>query len=327
MAPFWDLLVLDEGQALRTPTTKQTRAVLAPGRSLRTQAARVWVLSGSLLPHHRIEEFYPFAAGLLGETRCYEEFRRHFGILRATDWGWQHVANKNIEEFKATIAPHVLRRRATRCIGLPTVRYGTITVRADQLDPEDVPEELRAAVASGDDQAVLAAIEHASGDALARLRRITGAAKLGPTLELLRAELTDDPEHRVVVLAWHTAVVRGLAQGLAPFGSVILEGATPPRARQQAIDQFQTGRARAFCAQIIAGGIGIDLSAAGHVVLVEQSWNPSDNAQAIARIVRPTQRRTSVLARFVALAGSIDEAVAGVLARKAAAGRELELAA
>jgi superfamily II DNA or RNA helicase len=207
------------------------------------------------------------------------------------------------------------------------VRYGTITVHADQIGAEDVPEELRAALAAGDDDNVLAAIERASGDALARLRRIVGEAKLGPALELLRQELTDDPEHQVVILAWHTAVVRGLAQGLAPFGSVVLEGATPPRARQQAIDDFQAGRARAFCAQIVAGGVGIDLSAAGHVVLVEQSWNPSDNAQAIARIVRPTQRRASVLARFIALAGSIDEAVAGVLARKAAAGRQLEMAA
>ena len=175
---------------------------------------------------------------------------------------------------------------------------------------------------------MLAAIEHASKDALARLRRITGAAKLGPTLELLREELTDDPEHRVVVLAWHTAVVRGLARGLAPFGSVILEGATPPRARQQAIDRLPSrAGARLLRPDRRRRGRHRPLRAAGHVVLVEQSWNPSDNAQAIARIVRPTQRRASVLARFVALAGSIDEAVAGVLARKAAAGRELELAA
>jgi SNF2 family DNA or RNA helicase len=322
----WDALVIDEGQALRTPGAKQTRAILGRG-GLAERAERIWVLSGSLLPHHRVEEFYPYHRALLGETRSYAEYRHYFGILRETPWGVQHVQNRNVDEFKALIAPYVLRRRARDVIGLPAVRYGTITVHADQIGAEDVPEELRAALAAGDDDNVLAAIERASGDALARLRRIVGEAKLGPALELLRQELTDDPEHQVVILAWHTAVVRGLAQGLAPFGSVVLEGATPPRARQQAIDDFQAGRARAFCAQIVAGGVGIDLSAAGHVVLVEQSWNPSDNAQAIARIVRPTQRRASVLARFIALAGSIDEAVAGVLARKAAAGRQLEMAA
>jgi SNF2 family DNA or RNA helicase len=326
LARRWHLLVLDEGQAVRTVGTKQTRAILGRG-GLYMRADRVWVLSGSLLPHHRIEEFYPFARALLGETRSYAEYRRHFGVLRETEWGLQHVRNQNVAEFKALVAPHVLRRQVRDVAGLPALRFGTITVSAGELDPEAVPEELRVALASGDDRAVLAAIEHASKDALARLRRITGEAKLGPALELLREELATDPDFRVVVLAWHTAVCRGLAEGLAKFGSVLLEGATRPKDRQAAIDQFQAGRRRAFVAQLVAGGVGIDLSAAGHVVLVEQSWNPSDNAQAIARIVRPTQRRSSVLARFVALAGSIDEAVAGVLARKAAAGRVLELAA
>jgi SNF2 family DNA or RNA helicase len=328
-ARCWDALVIDEGQALRSPSAKQTRAILGKG-GLAERAERIWVLSGSLLPHHRIEEFWPYARALLGDTRSYAEWRRHFGVLRETPWGLQHVANRNTEEFKALVAPHVLRRRAEDVIGLPALRVGTVTVAADQVDlGEGAPEltPLRAALAAGDDNGVLAAIEHASGDALARLRRLTGVAKLGPALELLREELTADPDHRVVVLGWHTAVVRGLAQGLAAFGSVLLEGATPPRQRQEAIDSFQAGRARVIALQIIAGGIGIDLSAAGHVVLVESSWCPADNLQAIARIVRPTQRRASVLARFVALAGSIDEAVAGVLARKAAAGRELGLAA
>jgi SWI/SNF-related matrix-associated actin-dependent regulator 1 of chromatin subfamily A len=328
-AQRWDCLVIDEGQALRSPGAKQTRAVLGRG-GLAERAERTWVLSGSILPHGRIEEFWPFARALLGDRRGYAEWRHHFGELRETVFGLQHVRNRNVAEFKALVAPHVLRRRAADVIGLPALRTGTITVKTDQVDfSEDEPglEVLRAALAAGDDDGVLAALEHASSDALARLRRLTGKAKLAPTLELLREELSADPEHRIVVLAWHTEVVRGLAEGLAPFGSVVLEGATPPRQRQAAIDQFQAGRARVFVTQIIAGGLGIDLAAAGHVVLVESSWCPADNAQAIARIVRPTQRRASVLARFVALAGSIDEAVAGVLARKAVAGRELGLAA
>jgi SWI/SNF-related matrix-associated actin-dependent regulator of chromatin subfamily A-like protein 1 len=322
----WDLLVIDEGQALRSPWTKQTRAILGRG-GLHERADRVWVLSGSLLPHHRIEEFWAYARALLGDPRSYTEWRHHFGILRETHWGLQHIANRNVGEFKALVAPYTLRRRAADVIGLPALRIGTITVTAGQLASEDVPVGLRAAIGTGDDRAILAAIEQASRDALARLLRVTGEAKLGPALELLREELNADPEHRIIAFAWHTAVLRGLAEGLASFGAVVLEGATPPRQRQEAIDRFQAGAARVFCAQIVAGGAGIDLTAAGHVVLVEQSWSPSDNAQAIARIVRPTQRRSSVLARFIALAGSIDEAVAAVLARKATAGRQLGLAA
>jgi SNF2 family DNA or RNA helicase len=118
LAHHWGLLVLDEGQALRTPGTKQTRAILGRG-GLYTRADRVWVLSGSLLPHHRVEEFYPYARALLGETRSYAEYRHHFGILRETDWGWQHVRNQNVDEFKELVKPYVLRRQVRDVAGLP----------------------------------------------------------------------------------------------------------------------------------------------------------------------------------------------------------------
>jgi SNF2 family DNA or RNA helicase len=326
----WHVLGLDEGQAVCRPSSKQAQAILGRG-GLHEHADRIWILSGSLLPHHRIEEFWVWARALLGERRGYVEWRQHFGILRETPWGLQHVANKNITEFKALIRPHVLRRRAAGALGLPAVRQGEVTVTADLANLralENMPElePLRAAIAIGNDNDILAAIEQASGDALSRLRKLTGMLKVSPTLALLRAELEADPAHQIVVLAWHTAVVRSLAQGLAPFGSAIFDGSVPPRQRQRIVDSFQAGQVRALCLQIVAGGLGLE-AAAGHAILVESSWSPSDNRQALARIIRPTQRRASVLCRHVVLEGSLDGAIAAVLARKAAAARELEDAA
>ena len=130
---------------------------------------------------------------------------------------------------------------------MPALLTSVITLdpgKADLRALEEEFPELRAAVAAGDDGAVLALLERACSGHLSRLRRVTGAAKISPTLALLHQELRDDPEHRVVVGFWHLDVGHALYAGLAEFGVRVqlIEGATLPRARQRAIDDFQSGR-------------------------------------------------------------------------------------
>jgi SNF2 family DNA or RNA helicase len=121
-------------------------------------------------------------------------------------------------------------------------------------------------------------------------------------------------------------VINGLAAGLADYGAVTLEGATHPRDRQTAIDRFATDpTCRVFVAQIVAGGVGISLVAATHVVMVESSWSTAENHQAIARCRRFGQHRP-VLARYLCVPDSLDGAIASILANKSKMGAELEAA-
>jgi SNF2 family DNA or RNA helicase len=86
--------------------------------------------------------------------------------------------------------------------------------------------------------------------------------------------------------------------------------------RQTAIDQFQANpKVRVFIGQLQACSTAITLHAANQVVFVEQSWTPSDNAQAAKRCHRIGQKNP-VFVRMLGLAKSVDEAVAKVLARK-----------
>ena len=68
--------------------------------------------------------------------------------------------------------------------------------------------------------------------------------------------------------------------------------------------------------------VGITMTAAEEVVFVEQSWVPADNAQAADRVHRIGQTKP-VRARFLALAGTVDQLVAEALARKTAAINEV----
>lgn len=68
------------------------------------------------------------------------------------------------------------------------------------------------------------------------------------------------------------------------------------------------------------------LTAAADVIMFESDWSPAGNAQALMRVHRIGQER-SVRARFISLAGSIDEHVSNVVARKTAAIAQIQGAA
>jgi SNF2 family DNA or RNA helicase len=319
----WAVLVLDEAQYLRTRTTRRTVGIYGRNCSgvncLLERAERCWILSGTICPNH-LGEIWTHYRALFDGPLEYWQFLQRYTVSIETPWGPKPVRNQNTSEFRSFIEPHVLRRRAERVPGMPALLTSLITVDPGKADLRELEREfpgLRAAAAAGDDEAILALLERASGGHLARLARVTGEAKVGAALELLREELQADPGHQVIVGFWHRAVGHALHAGLVEFESRIIDGSTSPRARQQAIDEFQARRSRVICLQIAAGGIGIDLTAAGHVLLAEASWNPASNAQLLARAVRPTQARPLVFGRYLALAGSLDEGIQRALERKA----------
>ena len=332
----FEVLILDEVQNLRSHATLQTRAVY--GRhgdgagGLLEQAAHAWGLSGSICPNGWAAELYTHLRAF-GVTALTEAgFNHRFHVLKPTRYGDVPIAHRNLPELKALLAAVYLRRRIEEVAAdIPPVTVVTTPIEVDTaalLAAEEVPAfaELRAALAAGDEVGVLQLLEHLSGDVIARLRHGVGLLKVPGAVALLRDELEATPTHKVVVFAVHRAVIAGLAEGLADFGAVVLEGSTRPADRQAVIDQFATDpQCRVFVAQIVAGGVGISLVAAHHITLTEPSWLIADNTQAVARCRRLGQARP-VLARYLYAPGSLDARIAGILARKAQMGAELERA-
>jgi SNF2 family DNA or RNA helicase len=320
MARRWCVLIPDEAQNLRAAGTQQTRAVY--GRrgdgegGLLERAERCWALSGAIAPNGWARELYTHLRAFGATNLTAQGFDHRFHVLKPTQWGEVPVAHRNMAELKELLREVYLRRRIEEVApDLPALTVVTTPIEADVralLEAESTPAlvELRAALAAGDDSDVLRALEHASGDAIARLRHGTGVLKIPGAVALLRDELEADPAYKVVVFAAHRAVIAGLMEGLADYGAVVLEGATRPADRQAAIDRFAADpTCRAFVAQIVAGSTGISLVAAHHVVMVEASWSPADNSQAVARCRRFGQQRP-VLARHLYVPGSLDEAIA-----------------
>jgi len=163
--------------------------------------------------------------------------------------------------------------------------------------------------------------------ALTRLRqlacdpRLTDAAYTGATTKVTRvvelcSQIRDEGAH-VLVYSQFAQLVKLIARELTEAGMepLVLTGETPQEARQQIVDSFQSGSHSVMCASLMAGGVGLNLTRASHVIHVDPWWNPAAEEQATARAHRMGQTEPVTVVRLITK-GTIEEAVLKMHAEK-----------
>lgn len=329
----WGAIILDEAHRLKSPSAKRTAVIYgAKGvRGLLPLAGNVWALTGTPAPNNPLE-VYTHMAALFPEslrmasdaTREYtrDGFMHRYCTFRDTAFGLKVTGAKNLPDLRERLAPHVLRRLKKDVLpDLPALQYEPLLIDAPEALAalNDVPGEelaaLRECLADGDAAALQTLTAHVTS-----LRRLTGLAKAPLVAEWTR-EFLATTDRKLVLFAHHTEVIEVLQRQLRHIlGQDVriptITGGSKPAHRAVAIEKFQNDpKMRIFIGQIQAAGEGITLTAASDLMFVEQSWVPAENAQAAMRIHRIGQRR-GCMVRYATLAGSIDEAVQRVLARK-----------
>ena len=109
-------------------------------------------------------------------------------------------------------------------------------------------------------------------------------------------------KHRALVFSQftqHLALVRE-ALDERKISYQYLDGATPVKKRQQAVDAFQNGEGELFLISLKAGGTGLNLTGADYVVHLDPWWNPAVEDQATDRAHRIGQTRPVTVYRLVA---------------------------
>ena len=163
------------------------------------------------------------------------------------------------------------------------------------------------------------------------LRRMAARAKLVFCLEdYLRAWFDRDKIEPLVLFAYHREILEGDPKaegGVMKMGAIglaktlgirvaSLRGDDTVQQRQNAIDDFNEGRADLFCASVLAGGVGINLhKRCSEVLFLERTWVPSQLVQAEDRCHR-VGISAPVSCTYMDAAGTIDEHVAHVLDQK-----------
>jgi SNF2 family DNA or RNA helicase len=139
--------------------------------------------------------------------------------------------------------------------------------------------------------------------------------KLDALDELLGTILAEDGS--VLVFTQYVAMARLLERHLHDAGipSLFLHGGTPVREREAMVSAFQSGAAPVFLLSLKAGGTGLNLTRADHVVHFDRWWNPAVEDQATDRAHRLGQTRPVQVHRLVT-EGTIEQKIGELLLRK-----------
>ncbi|WES65460.1 DEAD/DEAH box helicase [Microbacter sp. GSS18] len=324
----WAAVVLDEAQSVKNPATRVHRAA----RALRADA--VFALTGTPLENTLADLWALLSLTSPGLFPSAPRFRRDFigpienGKVPENVEGGPFRAAR-LARLRRRIRPFVLRRTKERVAA-------ELPPRQEQVVHVELSAAHRAVydtVLQRERQKVLGLVADLDRNrfivfrSLTLLRMLSLAPELvdagdagirSAKLDTLTARLVElaAEGHRALVFSQFTSyldIVQGrlAAEGLA---SVRLDGST--RRRDDVVSSFRDGDAPVFLISLKAGGVGLTLTEADYVFLLDPWWNPAAEAQAIDRTHRIGQSSPVMVYRLVA-AGTIEEKVLALQQRKA----------
>jgi SNF2 family DNA or RNA helicase len=321
-ARSWATVILDEAQAIKNPDSQAARAAYGLSADLRI------ALSGTPL-ENRLEELWSLAhftnRGLLGGRR---EFDDRYG--RPIADGEAGAAQRLRERLR----PFLLRRlKRDVAPELPARTDAVLRITLDERERgvyDAVRASSRAEVVALLDGGgnVLAALE-----ALLRLRQAACHPALVPGQQAVTSSKVDAlldalanaaaDGHKALVFSQWTSLLDLIEPALqaADIPFVRLDGTT--RDRGAVVERFQSGEADSPPVMLLslkAGGVGLNLTAADHVFLVDPWWNPATEDQAADRAHRIGQDRPVLVYRLVAV-DTVEERILALQERKRALAR------
>ena len=319
LAEQWDCLILDECQAYKNPDAKRTKLVYGKN-GLVHRTGRCWLMSGTPCPQGPVDLFVPLRVlwpeVVAGMSR--DSYIDYYHVLAEDKI--KILGGRNLDDLTAKMAPFTLRQAMDEC-HLPPLLIGTYPLAPDDLIFDDFDLNRATAAAKLDgwdrlDEADMMDLVMENSLALSTVRALLSSAK-APRIAEIAVEEFEDGLDKLVIFSWHLAALHKLRTILDYYQPGLITGAIGPAQRQADIDRFQTDPdCRVILVQGDAGGLGITLTAASQCWFVDCPWTASQAVQAVKRLHRMGHKRP-VLARLFCVAGTIDDAVAGVIRRKA----------
>lgn len=308
------VLIADEAHAMQDLKTKRTQGAL--DLAAHENCLATWLLSGTPVKNGRPINLYPLLLAckhpIALDQRKYE---LHYCAAGYKDIGkktvWDATGAAHLDELAKKTEDVILRRTKKECLDLPP--------KIRQLKPAELSNEAEsiysaklAELKKTYRERVKAKLISNAAEALVTLGqlRLAGSIAKVEAAIALAEELLEQGEP-VVLFTEFTESAIIIHQHL---GGELLTGDTPTSERQAIVDRFQAGESKVFVGTIKAGGVGLTLTAASHVILVDRPWSPGDAEQAEDRLHRIGQG-TTVNAIWLQH-GRIDEMIDSLLESK-----------
>ncbi len=325
----WNLVILDEAQAIKNASSAQSRAIKAiPNQGRIT-------LTGTPVENHLgdLWSLFDFCSpGLLGTAAEFKKF------AKTTD---AETAAKRMTSLRRLIRPYILRRMKTDPKIVPDLPDKT-EMRVDcGLTPtqaalyRQVVDELQQAIdiATGIQRRgmVLAALmqlkQICNHPALYLKQAKFKADASGKFAELQSiCQTVIEKQEKVIVFSQFQSMCDPLAEflcGVFGHAGLVLTGKTPAKSRAKLVSEFQQDNGPPFMiVSVKAGGTGLNLTQASHVVHFDRWWNPAVEDQATDRAFRIGQKRNVLVHKFVCR-GTLEEKIDDLIQSKKAISREL----
>jgi non-specific serine/threonine protein kinase len=317
----WRLVVIDEAQAIKNPNAKQTRAakqldadarVALTGTPIENRLADLWSIFDFINP------------GLLGTSKQFAALVKQLVQRKHNPYG----------PLRELVRPYILRRMKT-----------------DKSVIADLPDktEVKAYCSLSRKQAAL--YQAAVKELATHLAQADGIQRRGVVLAALMRfkQICNHPSQWLGDNAWAEgdsgkwARLRELAEVIAAkqekvlvftqfremtapiatfLGSVfartglVLHGETDVKKRQALVRRFQDDESVPFFVlSLKAGGAGLNLTAASHVIHFDRWWNPAVENQATDRAYRIGQKRSVLVHKFVCR-GTVEEKIDDLIESK-----------
>jgi non-specific serine/threonine protein kinase len=324
----WNLVILDEAQAIKNAGTRQARAakelraagrIALTGTPVENRLSDLWSLFDFLNP------------SLLGSAKAFAGFVKKM----------EDCKEPSYRPLRALVQPYLLRR-----------------LKTDKRVIADLPEKTEVRAYCGLSRQQAALYEQAVRDLAAKLEHTDGMQRRGLVLaQLMRlkqicnhpAQMLGqgdyDPKHsgkfqrlaelceelaqrqdKVLVFTQFREIAEPLARSLSEvFGrpGLVLHGGTVVAKRRSLIDAFQSESGPPFFVlSLKAGGTGLNLTAASQVIHFDRWWNPAVEDQATDRAYRIGQKRNVLVHKFVCR-GTVEERIDALIADKTNLARDV----
>ncbi|WP_420233988.1 SNF2-related protein [Pseudomonas sp. ABY48] len=321
----WSVLILDEAQNIKNPTSKAAQAA----RELNAQQRLC--LSGTPLENHLGELwslFHFLLPGWLGDGKS---FNRDYRTPIE-----KHGNSERMRHLTARIKPFLLRRKKEQ-VATELPPKTEIVHWVDLSDGQrDVYETVRVAM----DKKVRDEIARSGVarsqiiilDALLKLRQVccdlrllntvqtaktlrSGSGKLASLMEMLEELLSEG--RKILLFSQFTSMLALIEEELQKRSLTysLLTGSTTDR--RTPVRDFQSGKVSLFLISLKAGGTGLNLTAADTVIHFDPWWNPAVENQATDRAYRIGQNKPVFVYKLIAR-GTVEEKIQALQQDKAA---------
>jgi non-specific serine/threonine protein kinase len=324
----WGLVILDEAQAIKNPTAKQTRAL----KTLKSNHRLA--LTGTPVENHLSDLWSLFdfvSPGLLGSSKEFESFMK-----RGSRSGDSPYAS-----LRSLVRPYILRRLKT-----------DKSIISDLPDKTEIKtycslSKAQVALYQKSVESLAREIQNSEGikrrgiilSYLMRFKQICNHpsqfvkegdfpdAESGKFLRLREiCEVISEKQEKVLVFTQFKEMTEPLSRFLESLfhrRGLVLHGAIQVKKRMELIEKFQRDDGPPFfILSLKAGGIGLNLTEASHVIHFDRWWNPAVENQATDRAFRIGQKRKVLVHKFICR-GTLEEKIDAMIESKVSMSKEI----